>query len=172
MFGLKHSGKSSVGQELARRLGWPFYDLDEMISEEDPDRRNPRAIFKESGRDVFQDYERRAASRLGACPPPLVLALGGGTVENSAAMKILDGCSNRVWIWLEEDWDVLYERIRQGGLPSFLDPQNPRESFMTMAARRREMAESYAPRILKVGGRSIDECVEEIIDWKEAGFAG
>lgn len=172
LFGLKHSGKSSVGREVARRLDWPFYDLDELITLEDPDRRSPRLIFRESGQHVFQEYERRAVLRIVDREPPLVLALGGGTVENESAMKHLNLCPNRVWVWLDEDWEILFERVMQGGLPSFLDPVNPRQSFRELAVRRRQLAERYRPHILQVRERGVDDCVQQIIQWKEAGFAG
>ena len=34
LVGMMASGKSTVGAELARRLGWDFFDTDEVIAKE------------------------------------------------------------------------------------------------------------------------------------------
>lgn len=172
LFGLKHSGKSTLGREIAARLGWAFHDLDALVSAEDPQGRDPRRIFREDGKNVFQEYERRAALRAATLPPPLVLALGGGTVENQEAMQALDQAEGRLWVWLEEEDRVLFERVMQGGLPAFLDPDHPWESFQRLAQRRRSLARAFQPRIVSVNRRSVSECAQEILGWGEVGLAG
>jgi len=89
LLGFMGAGKTSVGQALARRLGWGFVDLDQQI-----ERRAGRTIaeiFAGSGEDAFRRIEtavlRELLAKLGH-GSPLVVALGGGTPvrEENAAL--------------------------------------------------------------------------------------
>ena len=79
LLGFMGSGKSTVGRELARRLGWHFCDLDERI--EKAAGATIAAIFAQRGEAAFRELEHHELlSALGAARQRrTVLALGGGT---------------------------------------------------------------------------------------------
>jgi shikimate kinase len=89
LVGFMGAGKTSVGRELARRLGWRFVDLDDEIVA--AERRSIAEIFEKSGEPAFRAAESRAlASLLAGKPERLVLALGGGAFaqeENAAGIR-------------------------------------------------------------------------------------
>jgi shikimate kinase len=106
LLGFMGAGKTSVGQALARRMGWTFVDLDELI--ERRQQKSVAAIFAEDGEAVFRRMERAALAELlepetdSTGPGPsgggLVAALGGGAfaqpanrnaIEYAGAMSIL-----------------------------------------------------------------------------------
>ena len=58
LVGFMASGKSSVGQELARRLGWDFVDLDAQI--ESRERQTIPEIFRDRGEHGFRLAETSA----------------------------------------------------------------------------------------------------------------
>ena len=58
LVGFMASGKSSVGQELARRLGWDFVDMDARI--ESRERQTIPEIFRERGEPGFRLAETSA----------------------------------------------------------------------------------------------------------------
>jgi shikimate kinase len=78
LVGFMASGKSTVGLELARRLGWDFVDLDARI--EARERQTVPEIFRERGEPGFRLAESNALRDLLAesLPPGRVVALGGG----------------------------------------------------------------------------------------------
>jgi hypothetical protein len=79
--GFMGSGKSTVGPLVARRLGWNFVDVDDVIVEE-----TGMAIsdfFAVHGEAPFRDREHATIARL-AAGEALVLALGGGAIEQVA----------------------------------------------------------------------------------------
>jgi shikimate kinase len=154
---------------MARMAGLPFYDLDVFTSQEDRLNRNPRAIFKDLGPEGFQELELSAVRKLAIKKESFILALGGGTVENHQAMHLLDSMPGRLWVWLEGDLKLLFERILQGGIPPFLDPKQPWESFVDLAEKRRKMALEYHPLVFYVGRRDVTSCAQEMI--KEVGLA-
>lgn len=75
LIGFSGTGKSTVGQLLARNLGWPFVDTDVLIVE-----RFGKAIgdvFRDEGETVFRAVEREIVAA--ACNESRrVISLGGG----------------------------------------------------------------------------------------------
>ena len=77
LVGFMGSGKSSVGQELARRLRWDFLDLDARI--EARERRTIPEIFRDHGEPGFRLVETAALCELTeSLERDTVVALGGG----------------------------------------------------------------------------------------------
>src|SRR4051794_8380523 len=81
LVGLPGTGKSSVGAELARRLGVPFADSDELVASQTG--RSVAEIFAEQGEPVFRQLE---ADMIAAALAGFdgVLALGGGAVTTGS----------------------------------------------------------------------------------------
>ncbi|MGH9464003.1 MAG: shikimate kinase, partial [Thermoanaerobaculia bacterium] len=73
--GFMGCGKSTVGPELARRLGVPFVDLDEEIAGRVG--RSIAAIFEQDGETGFRRRERDALLATGESAAAVV-ATGGG----------------------------------------------------------------------------------------------
>lgn len=77
LVGFMGTGKTSVGKRLAKRLGWPFVDVDALI-EERAKMAIPQ-IFTQRGEPVFRRLERRCISRL-VHGQHQVIATGGGAI--------------------------------------------------------------------------------------------
>lgn len=81
LLGLPGAGKSTVGPMVARALGRAFVDLDAEIERREG--RGIAAIFRDPGEAHFRELERRLSAELLAPDrPPVVLAPGGGWVED------------------------------------------------------------------------------------------
>ncbi|MCC6502132.1 MAG: shikimate kinase [Deltaproteobacteria bacterium] len=88
--GFMGTGKSTVGRLLARRLGFAFLDLDELIEKEAG--MPIREIFSSSGEAGFRASESKTIERLsaGEFGTDLVVSTGGGAVvreENRALLR-------------------------------------------------------------------------------------
>jgi len=83
------SGKTSVGQILARKLRIKFWDSDAMLEQKLGMSIN--AIFRHKGEGFFRDRETEILTILGQKPPgSCVVATGGGAVlraENRTALR-------------------------------------------------------------------------------------
>lgn len=96
--GFMGSGKSTVGPLVAARLGWRFVDADEEIV--------ARAgmpiseIFARQGEPAFRRMERETIAGL-AAQEGLVLALGGGAIEDGATRLLLLEGPGTVLVHLE-----------------------------------------------------------------------
>jgi shikimate dehydrogenase len=77
LVGMPGSGKTSVGRELARRMGRAFLDTDTMV-EEKTGRKIPDIILQD-GEAAFRALEREAVREAGSVGGRIV-ATGGGAV--------------------------------------------------------------------------------------------
>src|SRR5580698_7440156 len=84
--GFMGAGKSTVGAMLAQELGWRFIDLDEFI--ETASQSTVADIFRDHGEADFRRRERQAVEQLSS-QDQIVLALGGGTVEDESTRSLL-----------------------------------------------------------------------------------
>jgi shikimate kinase len=91
------SGKSTVGPLVARRLGWSFTDVDDVI--EDEAGSTIAELFARQGEAAFREREHQAIERL-AGGDGLVLALGGGAIEHEATRGLLLGDAGTILIHL------------------------------------------------------------------------
>ncbi len=106
LVGFMASGKSSVGQELARRLNWEFVDLDARI--EWREGQTIPEIFRDKGEPGFRLAETSALGELTeSLEHDTVVALGGGTFAQSKNRELL-----RHWpsLFLDTPLEELWRR--------------------------------------------------------------
>ena len=97
--GFMGSGKSTVGPLVARRLGWSFIDVDDVIEAEAG---VPIVeLFARHGEAAFRDREHATIARLHAAGDAQVLALGGGAIEHPATRELLLTAPGTILVHLE-----------------------------------------------------------------------
>lgn len=167
---MKHSGKSTHGRRLAAYLKADFADLDAIIEElYDPQRGTTcREIFRLRGGPFFVEMEARAAEALAGKMATLrtVAALGGGTIENEAAMDALKESGLKVY--LKNSFEALYVRIMKKGVPAFLSPDDPRGSFERLYVRRTALYERAADLVVDLEGLDLDAAFSRLVASLEA----
>lgn len=168
LIGYRCCGKTSIGRELAFRLGVPFYDTDEII--EDQTGRTVQEIVAKGGWPAFRTLERRTIGRL-AKETDSVIALGGGAVVDPANMEALRpaGC----FVWLTADESTIVARMTQDGKT---DAQRPPlgggDSASEVSRVLRERMPIYraaAQLVLDTTDMGLDETVEEICKYFKKG---
>jgi shikimate kinase len=96
--GFMGSGKTTVGPLVARRLGWSFVDVDDVIEEDATC--TIAELFARHGEPAFRDREHATIVRL-AEKDALVLALGGGAIEREKTRELLLKAPGTLLIHLE-----------------------------------------------------------------------
>ena len=150
------AGKSTVGRRLAERLGLPFVDTDDLLSE----RFGPiPAQFADEGEAVFRAREAEIVTEIVA-GPPVVAATGGGLwVDPKNRARLREAFDLVV---LDAPLDVLATRVGAGaGRPLWGDD---------VAARYAARRPAYADADLRidVSHKDPDTIVEEIVAWRNA----
>lgn len=158
--GIKHSGKSTFGKELASKLNYSFYDLDSMI--EESNKKNVRVIFKESEKK-FRDVEAQAARALSEKMDleNVCAALGGSTVQNKNAMEKLKDMG--IFVYLYVELDTLFKRVMCTGVPPFLSLDNTYDDFKSIYKHRDRIHRKSADIIIKLDCYNITEGTERIL---------
>ena len=150
LFGIKHSGKTSIGRLLSRELGWEFSDLDDCIEQKIRIEAGVsiRDFFRSGDHYRFFCIEKEClATFLQGRPSPWILATGGGIIDNRAALRLFPAEVMKIYLYNAPE--VLYERIANKGLPPFLSPDNPYGSFL-------EIYESRNSRYRKLADITVD----------------
>ena len=112
LIGLRCSGKTSVGAELARLRGWEFSDLDAellALARESAAFDSAGDVLARLGLEVFRALESEVLVCALARPGPMVLATGGGVVERESNRELLAGAT---CVWLRAEPEVLCARMR------------------------------------------------------------
>jgi shikimate kinase len=140
--GFMASGKSTVGPNVAARLGCTFLDLDRLIAVHD--RRSIPQIFAQDGEARFRELETNALHQT-ANRDDLVVALGGGALvddDNRAFAKE----HGRI-VYLEVDPDTILDRVvdEADRRPLLQDEDGTPLSRQQMRERIERMLEERSP---------------------------
>jgi 3-dehydroquinate synthase len=129
--GFMGSGKTSIGREVALRLGRAFVDLDDLIVERAG---KPIAdIFAAEGEAAFRALEAGACRAMSE-PAGLVVATGGGAVVDPGNRVALE--AGGVLICLDADPAVIVARLAGGnGRPLLNSPDRPQRIADLLAQR-------------------------------------
>lgn len=105
LIGMPASGKSTLGRELSKKLGWEFVDSDKLI--EKVYGKKLKDIIAEVGNDGFLDIEDKINSSISGSN--MVISPGGSVVFCQNAMKHFSDMS--VIVYLKTSFYVLSKRI-------------------------------------------------------------
>lgn len=106
LVGFMGAGKSTVGRALARRLDWPFLDLDTEI--ERRYRVTIPKIFGEYGEQGFRQREREVLENV-AFVGRAVISTGGGTFIQAPNRELIRRAG--ISVFIDPDFDVLWRRL-------------------------------------------------------------
>lgn len=131
LVGMMGAGKSAIGRQIAQRLGQPFIDADHEI--ERAAGLSIPEIFDQYGEAHFRDGERRVIARL-LDGPPCVLATGGGAFMQEETRALLQ--EKAVTVWLNADFDVLWERVSRRSHRPLLQTPDPQRTLKDLIDAR------------------------------------
>ena len=158
LVGFMGSGKTTVGRELAAKLGWSFVDFDDAVTSSAG--MSVAEIFRVHGEDHFRALEAEAGRRL-LERKRVVLAAGGGW---AAAPGRLEGVpAGTATFWLRVSPDEAIRRARdQPGLRPLLVGDDASDRAARLLAER-EPRYARAAFAVDTDGRSVDDVTTEIL---------
>src|ERR1700757_4391851 len=158
LIGFLGTGKSAVGRELSRRIGWPRHDTDEMIREQfglsipDIFARHGEAAFRDAETGLLETLQRGLAS---------IVVTGGGIILREENVRLLRGMG-RI-IWLDADEEVLWQRASRQSTRPLLQTPDPRTRFTELLRERLGPYQAAADYRINTSIYSIAEVTDEII---------
>jgi shikimate kinase len=171
LIGYRATGKTTLAQRLAQRLGWDWIDADVEIEQRAG--KSIARIFAEEGEAAFRDLEAAVIGDL-CGRSRLVLAAGGGAPLR-AESRLLMRNSGQV-VWLTATPDTILARMTgdastAGRRPS-LTSHPPREEIVQLLTRREPIYRQSAHLIVDTEGKSPDQLAEEILAGLELSTNG
>jgi len=158
LIGPPGAGKTTVGTELAARLGVSFTDTDTSI--EASAGKPVSDIFIDDGEPVFRELERTAvAAALGEQDG--IVGLGGGAVLDPGTRERLAG---RPVVYLSASFPVLAKRVGLDRPRPLLIGTNPRAQLKTLLDQRLPIYEGLAWLTVETDERAPDDIAGQIAD--------
>lgn len=158
LVGMPGSGKSTVGRQLARRLGLPFFDSDHLIEQRLGC--SIREYFAREGEAAFRDVEEQVIAGL-ASGPDAVVATGGGAVLREANRRRLREAGHV--IYLRSSADELYRRLRHDRQRPLLQVADPLGKLRSLYAERDPLYREAAHFHIETGRPSVPMLVNMIV---------
>ena len=152
------SGKSTVGRQLASRLGWAFLDSDAMV--EASTGSTVAELFDSGGEASFRDEESRVLAEALASSRPAVVSAAGGSVLSEANRAML--ATQAIVVWLRAEPPTLAARIRPGGHRPLLGADHA-GALVELDAVRRPFYEEVADVVVDVDDLDAPRVADRIL---------
>ncbi|WP_012625593.1 homoserine kinase [Desulfovibrio falkowii] len=155
LIGMAGAGKSTVGEALARTLGWAFMDSDHLIEAVYAARLQD--VTDALGKSAFLDVESSVVSAIKA--NRTVIATGGSVVYREQTMRHL--ASLGPLVYLDVPFTVVEERIAR-------NPQRglaiaPGQTLRDIFQEREELYTRYATLRCPAADKNPQQCVNWIV---------
>jgi len=150
LVGMMGSGKTTVGELLAKQLGYKFFDTDALITQVAG--KSISNIFAEEGEAEFRAIEAQVLGEISSYTR-LVVATGGGIVMNQQNWGYLH---QGLVIWLDVPIPLLIARLQcdrqTADQRPLLQSPNPEQRLQEILTQRQEM---YAEADLRISISSV-----------------
>ncbi|MCM2251532.1 MAG: shikimate kinase [Ramlibacter sp.] len=158
LIGLPGSGKTTVGRQLARRLGLAFQDSDHVIEQRLGC--SIRDYFARDGEAAFRDVEESVIRELSQGADG-VLATGGGVVLRPANRERLRQCGPVVY--LRSTPEEVFRRLRHDRNRPLLQVADPLATLRGLFEQRDPLYRETAHFVIETGRPSVATLVNMIL---------
>ena len=156
--GLPGSGKTTIGRQLARRLGVPFLDSDHVIEQRLGC--SIRDYFAREGEEAFRDVEQQVLDELSQHHHG-VLSTGGGAVLREANRRHLHERGHV--IYLRSSPEDVYRRLRHDTVRPLLQVEDPLARLRSLYEVRDPLYRAAAHFVLDTGRPSISTLLNKLV---------
>lgn len=159
LIGPMGSGKSTIGNLIAKRLHREFQDSDHYIEKRTGV--DVARIFDVEGEEGFRDRESKALADLLA-HNDRVIATGGGAVLRAENRKLLK--QQGYIVFLDTSVNQQMQRLRRDKKRPLLQTENPRERLEALLEERRPIYLDLADLAVKTDKRVARRLATDIIN--------
>jgi shikimate dehydrogenase len=157
--GFMGSGKTTVGQALARHLDVEFIDLDALVEQRTG--RTVPDLFRDAGEPAFRRLEREALASL-ACPDRTrIVATGGGALLSDEAVALVRE-GRGLTVLLDASIGAILERVGNGSGRPLLAGPDPEARAKALWTERRPRYLAAADAVVPADG-SVARVVEDVL---------
>jgi shikimate kinase len=159
LIGYRGTGKSTVGRQLAARLGRALVSTDEEIVKRA--KRTIPEIVGQEGWEYFRDLESEICSEI-ASRDQLVVDTGGGAILRARNVEALK--ANGTVFWLTASVETIARRIGSGNQrPSLTGTKSFVDEIQDVLRERTPKYQAAADHIIVTDGRSTSQLMETVL---------
>lgn len=169
LVGLRGAGKSTLGSLLAKHFDLPFVRLDEVISQLSG--MDIGDLISLRGQDVYRRYELQALEKSINDYHWVVVETGGSLISEKGTYRLLRHHYFTVWIRAVAE-DHMERVIDQGDLRPMAGDNTQAMRDLRLILEERESDYRLADHELMTSNRSIESCLQELIEKSTAVLKG
>ena len=158
LIGMMGAGKTTVGQLLAQKLKYVFFDSDALIVKAAG--KSINEIFATSGESEFRQLESQVLSELSSYKK-LVVATGGGIVLQRMNWSYLH---HGIVVWLDVPVELLWHRLQDDQTRPLLKDPDPLGKLESILAQREHLYDQADLRVTITENQEPLEIVNRIIN--------
>jgi len=146
LIGMPGSGKTTVGEKLAKNIGFKFIDTDRYI--EKTARKPLSKIFKEEGEEEFKKIEEECILDMDL--KNYVISTGGSVVLSPYLMSHLK--KKNLTVYLHCDYDTIEKRLKKENLQRRTVVGSKKMSLKQIYYYRLPLYRKYADKVFYTNG--------------------
>jgi XRE family transcriptional regulator, aerobic/anaerobic benzoate catabolism transcriptional regulator len=159
LVGLRGAGKTTLGQMLAKKLGWPFVELNRVVEQEYG--ASVSMLIEMSGVTTFRRYEQASLEKVIAEHDKVVIATAGGIVANPETYALLLRRTHTIWVQAQPQ-EHMSRVMAQGDFRPMAENRAAMNDLVAILdARRADYAQAEAQ--LDTSGEKIEQSLSKLL---------
>lgn len=155
LIGMPGCGKTTIGLEASKRLGYNFYDMDNYIDK--ISNSTVKELFSRS-EDYFRDYESRACNELSRLNEKTIISSGGGVVKRKSNIDFFK--DNGIIIFIDRPVEEILKDVDVASRPLLKDGK---EKIYNLYNERYELYSSYCDYKI-INKDSLSDVIDKVIN--------
>lgn len=160
LIGFMGCGKTTVGQQLAKRLSYSFLDTDKYIEQKLG--RTVSRIFKEEGEEYFRRQETEALKELTGKLNQTVVSVGGGLPIRTGNAELLKKIGTV--IYLEASKEVLAARLKNDTTRPLLSGKDGLQKLELLYDKRLPFYEAASDFKIATENKNLQDVIDSILE--------
>jgi shikimate kinase len=166
LFGLKNSGKTTLGKKLSAILNYNFIDTDLLLEKiylkEHKCPLTYKEIYKNMGEPFFRELEKRAILSLNPYSQSII-SLGGGTAAQISLHPLLQDLGHLFYLKVSYD-TFLKNNYSERACPTSILFRKTESDLKTLFDKKTTIFEKLPAKILNVDNPHESDIIKEMIN--------
>jgi shikimate kinase len=157
LLGYRATGKSSLGEALAKELGYGFFDVDYEI--EKSEGMSIAELINKKGEEKFREVEKEMIKRIDLLEN-FVVGTGGGAVMSSSNRQIIS--KNSFNVWLSTNPSIIFSRVKSSKVRPILTNYDSYHEILVLLKKREPFYKDLCHLEIDTGDNDVSASVSLI----------